>query len=377
MLLELEELSFCHNGLKLYRAGLSSGINSTGYISNFTRDVILSGIIGQDPSMLRDQLLYNCQLQADKKDPFTGAEPGKDHHEYPGVIIRGLSTQYNACDTTAWVLMGHLYYENLTGDKDLANLCRPNIKRGVEYILSHLTSDYLFREDPKFADADRFALKVTYWKDSFLPQRENGEPDYPVVYTLAHAQNLSGLSCAAKLLDSSELYQVADRMKEGLQKLYNPELKTFNIALDRSGPISAISSDSLNLLFFTEPEDITNQQILDIIDSSQILMTPAGFRTLDERVAKGMDDRYHADTIWPSEQATIHAGAKKHRLALKDYSPEITDGLLKIEEVSSRIKLFTQNSNSEVFVINEGQVQEAGCNPQLWTVEAKEYFARC
>ena len=45
---------------------------------------------------------------------------------------------------------------------------------------------------PSLAEADRFALRVTYWKDSVI---NNGseEPQYPVVYTLPHFQNAAAL----------------------------------------------------------------------------------------------------------------------------------------------------------------------------------------
>ncbi len=45
--------------------------------------------------------------QGQKYDPITGEEPGKIHHEFPGVMVSPpfLST-YDACDTTALYLIG-------------------------------------------------------------------------------------------------------------------------------------------------------------------------------------------------------------------------------------------------------------------------------
>src|SRR3989344_2929213 len=218
------QLSVKQEGLTLYRAGLSSESVSGGYVSNFMRDSILSGIVGQNPAMLRDQLRFGASLQATRKDPKTGAEAGKYHHESPGVQMRGLSTLYNGCDTTAWALIGHRVYEDLTGDRSFTNEHRGNIARGADYILSHLNHDGLFVEDPRFSGADSFALKVTYWKDSELLDREQGEPVYPIVYTLAHVQNMMGLRSAGRLLNSPQLLNAAEIMKVGLQRLWNHDL---------------------------------------------------------------------------------------------------------------------------------------------------------
>lgn len=370
-----EQLSIRQEGLTLYRAGLSPVSATGGYVSNFTRDSILSAVIGRDAGMLRDQLKFGALLQARKKDPKTGAEVGKYHHESPGVEIRGLSTLYNGSDTTAWALIGHGVYEDLTGDERLAGECRSNIARGADYILTHLNSDGLFAEDPKFSGADNFALKVTYWKDSELPDRTEGEPLYPIVYTLAHIQNMAGLRSAARLLSSLELLNNAETMRMGLQRLWNTDLCTFNIAMDQKGAVSAISSDSLNALFFLEPTDFLYEQAQAMISSASVLETSAGYRVLDPETALRVADKYHADTIWPPEQAVIHSGARKHRKwAERVGHTPLAYSLRGVEAVSARVVPYLEGNNAEIFVIENGQIRPAGCDPQLWTVETKVYF---
>lgn len=370
-----ERLNIIQEGLILYRAGLSPVSPTGGYVSNFTRDSILSGVIGQNAEMLRDQLKFGALLQATEKDPKTGAEVGKYHHESPGVEIRGLSTLYNGCDTTAWALIGHGVYEDLTRDRSFTNEYRGNIAKGVDYILSHLNPDGLFMEDPRFAGADKFALKVTYWKDSELLDREEGEPLYPVVYTLVHIQNMAGLRSAARLLHSPELLNVAETMKMGLQRLWNGDLGTFNIAMDQEGPISAISSDPLNALFFLEPTDFPVEQAQVIISSASVLETPAGYRVLDPETSHRVADKYHTVTIWPSEQAVIHIGARKHRRWAEEIGHiSLADSLRGVEAVSARVMPYLKDNNTEIFVIENGHIRQAGCDPQLWTVEAKVYF---
>lgn len=363
--------------LTLYRAGLPNGFNPVGFQSNFTRDGIQAAILFKDPYMLADQLKFSAYRQANKKDPRTGAEPGKPHHEYPGVEIRGLSTEYNACDSAAWFLIGFYQLARLSQDYSLPNEYRREITSATDYIISHLATEGLFQESPEFSGAERFALNVTYWKDSQIPQREGGQPAYPVVYSLVQAQNLEGLRNAASLLDSRELRGISERMNSALQRMFSPNLGTFSLAHDRMGVIDVISSDILTSLYFLRPEDLTELQLRGICRKASILETPAGFRTLDPEVAATMEDKYHAETVWPSEQALIHAGARKFKEALeRKGSLELSAMLGRVEEVSGRVMSYLGDNNTEIFVVNGDQIVKGGCDPQLWTLGAKSYFAR-
>lgn len=371
-----EKFAIQRGDLTLYMAGLPNSFNPKGFSSNFTRDGIQAGILFEDPLMLADQLRFSAEKQARSKDPFTGAEPGKIHHEFPGVQIRGLSTEYNACDTAAWFLIGFGNYIKLTGDSSFPSDHRRHIIAAADYTVSHLTPEGLFQESPELSGAERFALDVTYWKDSQIPQREKGKPSYPIVYSLAHVQNLEGLRCGAALLGSQILRDVSERMSSALGRLFESTGR-FNIGFDRRGVIDAVSSDALTALYFLNPEDLKPEQLQAILTQSTILETPAGYRTLDPFVAETMKDKYHAETVWPSEQALIHAGARKFRQAYERREMfEISSRLGRVEEVSARVIGYLGNNNSETFVIRGSQVIAGGCDPQLWTVGAKSYFAR-
>ncbi|RLJ06125.1 MAG: hypothetical protein DRP18_01620 [Candidatus Aenigmatarchaeota archaeon] len=341
-------------GFTLYKAGLPQ------FPRNFSRDSIISGILMQNPKMLSDQLSFCAKLQGRGKNPSTGEEPGKIFHEYPGVEINGYSTLFNACDTTAMFLIAHEVYQTLTGDKTLAKKQEKHIERAaIEYILPHIKDD-LFIEDPGFSGAEEFGLSVTYWKDSEITGRENGKPKHPVVYTLAHVQNAKGLRSAAKLLGSRSLKEKAEKMIERLKELYDEENGGFYIGIDSEGRIKAKSSDSLHVLFYLEKEEVSKEMLEGIVESSVSLETSAGYRTLDAKAAKQVKDKYHAGTVWPFEQAIINSAARKH-------------GLKRLEEISSRVMKYL-DTDPELFVIEENRVKKGGCDPQLWTIGAKEYF---
>ena len=334
---------------------------SPKYERNFSRDGFIAGILMENSELLRSQLLFSAEHQGQKKDSQSGEEFGKIHHEIPQVIMNGLSTKYSACDVTALFLIAHEIYQGLNGDNSLVEMHKEQIGRAVKYIRSHLNEDMFF-ETPELSGGERFALKVTYWKDSVLLDREEGNPSYPIMYPLAHAINIAGLRSAAKLINSSELEEIAGRMVRKLITVFDEGYGTFYIATDSMGSISAVSSDSLHMLSYLEPEDIPRKLLEKIVEASKVLETPLGYRTLEPEATKRMHDKYHARTVWPFEQAIIHKGAKKF-------------GLERPLEVTERILGWITDSNPELFKIgDDSQFNCGGCDPQLWTIAAKSYF---
>ena len=170
-------------------------------------------------------------------------------------------------------LIGHYHYFTLTKDEELMNSQKENIKEAVEYIKSHLM-DFVFYENPKHCGNNKFALKVTYWKDSELLKRKNGSPEYPVAYTLAHIINLCAIRCASKLLNNDKnLNEISLKMKERISQFYDHDNHSFYIAIDSLGPVSGVSSDMLHSLFYLDKNDLSNQQLQSIITNSKQLET--------------------------------------------------------------------------------------------------------
>src|SRR4029077_16515885 len=125
----------------LYQAGIP------GYTSNFSRDGFTYGLLANDLDALRAQLRFSARHQGRRADPGTGEEPGKIHHELPGVKQDGLWTTYDACDSTALFLLAVAHVATHGGD-DLQRRYRTNIERALEYLQSHLIDD-VFHEDTR------------------------------------------------------------------------------------------------------------------------------------------------------------------------------------------------------------------------------------
>lgn len=371
-----ERLAFRQDGLVLYRAGFSDDPSSLGYPQNFSRDVLEGAKTARDSTMARDQLIYGNLHQAKEANPLNGAEPWKYHHQLPGVVVNEeLESSYCSTDATANYFIVHAFYQQETGDDSLTRRFKYNLQGAAEvYVASHINPvTYQFEEDPKHCGAKSFALKRTDWKDSMMPGRGDGKGVPPVRYPLIQAQYMAGLRSLSWLFGTDEFANEAEKMRRGLQALFDKELGCFYIAQDRLGPIQGVSSDGLNMLIYLEEGDITFEQLENIILSAMVLETQAGFLNLDPQIAQTMTDDYHT-RVWPKEQANIHDGARKWKKIVEREGPAyLLEYLDYVLEVSSRVVRFL-DSHPETLKVQNGSVEKAGCDPALWTTTAKQYF---
>ena len=353
----------------LFKAGFQrEKIGLPGLPGNFTSDTVISGMLAEYPSMLKDQLRYCAYHQGRSINSYTACEPGKIHHEEPGVQLRGVSTEYVSSYSTAMYLLGHDVYERLTGDRSLVNEQKENIEEAVKYVLRHLDDD-VFWEDHSYTNAKNFALRTTIWNDSGLPDRITGEPDYRVMFPLLQAQNIRGLRSAARLLEREDLNEQAQRMVSVLHPQYfDAELGTFYIGYDRKGPIRGICIDSLLMLFYLEKGDISEGCVESIINASAVLETSAGYLTWDPRISRASvddpdSDYYDKAMLAPFVQAMVDIGAKRF-------------GKIEPQRVAKRVIPYLSGSNPELLIVTEdGGIVKDGVEEQLWTAAAKIYFA--
>jgi glycogen debranching enzyme len=350
-----DSLRFQANNLTLYNAGLPR------FPRNFTRDSVISALLAEDVAMMRDQLIFCAQHMGTKKDPLTGEEFGKVHHEWPGYPLREKMTTYNACDGAAFFLIGQQWLVEKTGSRDLVEQLSAEIHAATTYIQTHLNDDNLFEESPRYCGAEHFALKVTYWKDSVMIDRPDGEPHWPAVFTMAHVQNLCGLRCAAKLLDSAELQSIADKMHAALDLLWDDDLGTFYAMRDQQGMVSAVTSDALHALFYLDVGDLSAERIASIERSSEALETSVGYLVMTPEDASRMNRPYHSATVWPFEQALIDIGAGKF-------------GLARVQRVCRRVLRAIDLGDPEAVEVQIIKDSALSCDPQLWTIAAKQYF---
>ncbi len=329
-----------------------------GYTANFSRDSLTYALLAEDPRALRAQIEFSARHQGRRRDPETGEEPGKIHHELPGVQMRGLWTTYNACDTTALFVIG-LSFLASRGDRSIGRRYRANLDRALGYFHEHVDDD-VFYEDTKQCGAERFALKVTYWKDSELNVgSQKREPTYPVAYVLPHFQCKTAVHAAARLTRSRELRAEADVMtRRGFEMFWRGE--HFAVAVQADGTVvDPPSSDSLHTLLFLQRNEISADDAEAVVEHCEQLATPFGYLPGLAQASGG--DEYHTRWVWVHEQALLHAAARRH-------------GLQRAEEIAERITRTLAQGFPELIDPANGK---PGGNPtQLWSIGAHVYFER-
>jgi glycogen debranching enzyme len=343
------------DGMPCYFAGLP------GYPRNFSRDTIIAGIIAADHHMLDNQLAMSYLHQGKTYDPITGEEPGKIHHEFPGVMVHGpqMST-YNACDTTALYLTGLEFLKHLNKREsvDFLNNHQKSIEIALQYLVSHVRDDIFWEYPPQ--NAKHYSLQITYWKDSILPDAHGKEePSYPVSYALAQFQVARGVLSAANLLHRQDLQQLAEAMfTKGIRKFIRQD--AFCIEEDEQGCLEQSSSDEMHALAYIPAKYAALLPLDAIRERAKPLITKAGIACTPKSIGQKLTDTYHGYVVWVFEQALIHYGADKF-------------GLHDIADITTRCAKYIDTGH-ELLTIGP-DIMPRGNSHQLWSVAAKEYFA--
>lgn len=371
----LDELMCTVDGRRLYHAGLP------GFPRLFPRDLFFSAFLFRDAEFLRDVISFAASQQGSRKDPFTGEEPGKVIHEVPGITFtidsRKYSTAYNASDTTPAFLIGLSHYLRMTGDKGFVLGQKGAAQKSLDYVLSHLDRDAVFWEDPARVGAERFALRSTYWKDAMnVPGREGGLLRHPVAYALLQAIVAASLRAASELggllgFDSAMLEERASRAASSLwTTFWDDEKKYLAMARDQVGLIPGLSSDCLHALYYLRPEDVPREKLEQIIESSKLLETPYGYRTLVAGEEGFSPESYHLGSIWPFEQAFIAEAGRIHgRPELSRVAEGVMDAL-----AGGKPGGYPETLRWEAGMA-QPEITGKSCHTQLWTIACHYYFS--
>ncbi|GAC1387491.1 MAG: hypothetical protein NVS1B7_0890 [Candidatus Saccharimonadales bacterium] len=343
------------DGERCYLAGFPS------YPRNFSRDALIAGILACDVDLIKTQLLFSLKHQGRKEDYLTGEEPGKMHHEYPGVSIHPpYLTMYNACDTTALFMIGLELLSKLdsVAAKDILKLHLESIILAVKYIQNHVSNDLFWDFPPD--GAPFYALHTTYWKDSILPNPTGNEKTmYPISYSLVQFQVARGLLAAGKLLGKNELVRQAYAMFTVGIKEY-VRVDSFCIERNQYSRLCQISSDELHALAYIPKDFYAMLPLNSIKHRAKTLITEAGITCTSQAIGEQLSNQYHGYVVWIFEQALIHYGCQKF-------------GLDELQAIAKRCIPYMNKGEELLTIIPE--IKPTGNDRQLWSVAAKIYFS--
>lgn len=341
----------------------------------FPRDLLTTGLIGGEEALMRETLRFCAATIGRRRDPRTGEEPGRVLHELYPYEREGLSTRYNACETSQLFLIGAAQW--LRGSDEVSlTVIRDALRAAGEYMLRHLEDD-LFWEDPRQAGAERYLLSATYWKDSFLPGHR--ELRFPVAYTLVQAQTVAAFRALAALTEPVDLgfspatLAAQARATAGAiwRKLWDEDTAYPALAHDGRGLVPGVSSDGLHLLAYLRPEDVPPERRERILGRAGELATPYGFRTYAPGQPDYSSTGYHQGAIWPFEQWFIARGAIVHRLP--DVLATAERVLYALADLGF-VELFYWDE--EKGLRGPGEIPGEGCDLQLWSAVVPEGFHR-
>jgi len=320
----------------LYRAGMyGAGGHQWGPVM---RDLFLSAIMMQDMNLLEETFRFACHTQGTRYNPVTGEEPGRILHEWEDVSIEGLGTRYNSFDSTLLFLIVTPLLPQKTVEDN-----RAAINQATDWLIGHITDDGLLVEDPAFCGAKEYACQATYWKDSEspIPRKLN----YPVSFLLIQAQALRAL----RVIGAEET--LIDKTKRSFWERFMIEPKPL-VAIDARGEISGFTSDILHALYYLEQGDIPIEKRGLFGTTSELLKTPAGYRTLAPTEKGYQSSAYVKGGIWPFEQYFIAEGARKHGL----------------EDIARTADCCRFDGFPELLSWEDGKIIGLGHKLQLWTV---------
>lgn len=355
-----------HQNVLLYNAGIKF-TKERDYSRIFPRDALTSAFLFKDLSFLRNMLIFSAATMGHKIDAFTGEEPGKVVHEYPGMIWRdGLNTQYSAVDTSILFLVGIYEYWYHSQDLAFVTQMHDQILRALEYIQTHVQNN-LFWDDPRYYNATHSAALSGCWRDSGYAERDWGRHAYPASYltvNLLLVKALRGLSVLQTQLGIKEnLATLAESIKSAvIEVFYLPQHGYFASAVDQQGAIETLYLDSIWSFYFLEEGDLSSDQIDSLFKNLERLLTPYGYLSRDKQPpAPHFEDRlFLGNLVWPFEQAYLGLFALKHKRH---------DGY---ENCTKGADYLTMSGHpfSEYIIIdlNNSQPKPGGCDIQLWTV---------
>lgn len=336
-----------------YLAGFPS------YPRNFSRDTLWAGIIAKDEDLLESQLNFSAIHQGKKYSQLSGEEPGKIHHEMPGVSLREpFMTTYNACDTTALFLIALDELGTLNKAKlDKFLIAYPSaVRHATNYLKTHI-KDGIFLEYPP-AGADKYSLRVTYWKDSVVPVQDKDEPAYPVSYALVQFMTANALSIASHMLEDTRLNELSETMYiEGIRTFIRED--AFCVFKESHNQVLQSSSDELHCLRYVPSKYRRLLPIEAIRKRAQRLYTPAGIACTPKDIAEQVKDNYHGHVVWPFEQALIHQAC-------------LNFGLSEPALVAMRCIAYIGEGNE--LIEFKSEPSPTGNSRQLWSVAAGLYF---
>ena len=349
----------------------------------FGRDGIFTALqtLWVNPSLGRDVLSFLAQTQAQERDPYREAEPGKILHEarFGEMVNLGelpYKEYYGSIDATPlYIVLAGEYLRN-TGDMAFIYSIWESLLQAISWIESSINQHPL--GFLAYVQSSSQGLLHHGWKDSYdcVYHRDGKDAKAPIALCEVQAYVYSAFKAMAKIADARELLNEGERWRRQAQKLrrrfnqhfWLDELATYALALDgQAKPCQIRSSNAGHTLYSGICE---TKYVASLVDT---LMGPDSFCGWGIRTIAASEKRfnpmsYHNGSVWPHDTAYIAAGLSK-----RGYQGE---ALALFEGMFAASQRLDQQRMPELFCGFDEQFAEQpilypfACAPQAWAAGA-------
>ena len=370
---DLESLSFdAGEGVLVPAAG------APWFMALFGRDSLITGyqamILSPEPA--KNALRALSRWQADARDDYTDAEPGKIPHELRvGELAFFGETPdtpyYGTADATPLFLVLLNEVWRWTGDYAFARALEGAARRALAWILDEAdqVNGYVAYETRSTG-----GLQNQGWKDSddSMLFRDGARAEGPIAPCEIQGYVHDALLRAAGLAETvwgderlaRDLRERAADLKVRFDRdFWMPERGYYALALDREGrQVDSVTSNAGHLLWSgMVPEDKARLVLGHLM--GEAMFSGWGIRTMAAGEGGYDPDSYHNGSVWPHDNALIAEGLRRY--GFREEANRVAVALLEAaQHFDYRLpEVFGGHSREE----ERGPVEyPTSCSPQAW-----------